>query len=77
MSVDHKVVHPGHWRCSSVARLLSRYCQWVPQLRLLRHSEHALRPQLQFGQGSQARRQASACGSMGNMSAVSLSLSND
>jgi hypothetical protein len=56
--------------------LLSRYCQWEPQLRLLRHSEHLLRPQPQFGHGSHARRDASACGSMGHVSAtVSLSIS--
>jgi hypothetical protein len=48
-----------------VARLLNRYCQCVPQLRLLRHSEQAVLPHSQRGQGSQARREASACGSIG------------
>ncbi|OBI17348.1 hypothetical protein A5712_23980 [Mycobacterium sp. E2327] len=62
MSVDHRFAQPGHCRLTTVARLLSRYCQCAPQLRRLRHSEHLSRPQPQFGQGSQARRDASACG---------------
>jgi hypothetical protein len=73
--VDHRVAQPGHCRCTCVARLLSKYCQCEPQLRLLRQSEHLLRPQSQFGQGSQARREASACGTNGHVTAtVSLSM---
>ena len=46
--------------------LLSRYCQCALQLRLLWHSGQSA-PWRQFGHGSQARRELSACGSMGNM----------
>ncbi|OBF51621.1 hypothetical protein A5787_07430 [Mycobacterium sp. 852002-50816_SCH5313054-b] len=62
MSVDHTFAQPGHCNLTSVARLLSKYCQCAPQLRRLRHSEHLLRPQPQFGHASQARRDGSAWG---------------
>jgi hypothetical protein len=45
--------------------LLSRYCQCVPQLRLLWHSGQPA-PYWQLGHRSQARRAASAWGSIGN-----------
>jgi hypothetical protein len=51
--------------CTSVPWLLSMYCQWLAQLLLLWQAEHAL-PCKQRGHSSQARRDRSAVGSIGN-----------
>ena len=51
--------------CTSVPWLLNMYCQWVAQLLLLLQTEQAL-PCKQRGHSSQARRDRSAVGSIGN-----------
>ena len=67
VSIDHRWAQPGHCRCTSVPWLFSRYCQWVLQFRLPWQSWQPA-PSSQLGHGSQARRERSAVGSIGNTS---------
>ncbi len=64
VSTVHTLKHVEHCKNTRVPLFLSKYCQWVSQLRLLWHCGHPT-PVSQFGHPIQARLLGSASGSMG------------